>query len=137
MEDSFNEAVRNIMLKLKELVETEVIIGEPVNVKEGTSIIPISKVSLGFALGGSDRAKKEKEPGYSLGSGAGVSLTPIGFLVVDENGVKLLELGGSSRLHDLIAEIPELCKNMAAHFDSKKRDKKEKKNEEKKSEDDA
>ncbi|GHV30458.1 hypothetical protein FACS189481_4700 [Clostridia bacterium] len=137
MEDSFNEAVRNIMLKLKELVETEVIIGEPMNVKEGTSIIPISKASLGFALGGSDSTKKEKDPGYSLGSGAGVSLTPIGFLVVDKNGVKLLELGGSSRLHDLIAEIPELCKNMAAHFDSKKRDKKEKKNEEKKSEDDA
>jgi sporulation protein YtfJ len=137
VEDNFNDAVRNIMLKFKELIETEVVIGEPMNVKEGTVVIPISKVSLGLALGGSDVTKKEKNPGYSLGSGAGVSLTPIGFLVVDENGVKLLEFGSSGRLQDLLAEIPGLCKNIAARFNSKKDGKGAKKDKEKKSENDA
>ncbi|MDR1260344.1 MAG: sporulation protein YtfJ [Oscillospiraceae bacterium] len=120
MEDSFSNVVENIMLKLKEIVETEVLIGQPINVKENITIIPVSKVSLGFALGGADKSKDKKERmAINLGSGAGVSFTPIGFLVINgENGkeVKLMELGSKNQLKDLIEGIPDLCSMFSELF---------------------
>ncbi|MDR1354429.1 MAG: sporulation protein YtfJ [Oscillospiraceae bacterium] len=136
MENGFSDTVENIMLKIKELVETEVVVGTPMDVKPGTKIIPVSKVSFGFGFGGSDaerveKTKEGKKAGFCLGSGVGVTLAPIGFLVVDDSGVKLLELGGKSQFENLIAGIPEFFTILSKKFGSKGKDERSKSKEEK------
>ena len=94
------------------MIDVNTIIGEPIETSNNIVIIPISKVSFGFAAGGSEfkgetideytRKEKEEEIQYRLpfggGSGAGVSINPIAFLVVQENIVKLLPVNYTSTI---------------------------------------
>lgn len=72
--------------KIKEMADVNSIIGEPIRLDDGTTIIPISKVSYGFASGGSDIPSKYDKPLFGGGAGAGVSIKPEGFLVVTPDG---------------------------------------------------
>ena len=105
------------------MVDVNTIIGEPIETKNNIMIIPISKVCFGFAAGGSEFAgetvneysKKEKEEmiQYKLpfggGSGAGVHISPVAFLVVQGNSVKLLPVTHNSALDKLLDYVPDLC----------------------------
>ena len=81
---------------IKDMVDVNTVIGEPIQAGNGATIIPISKVSFGFLAGGGDHsapAQPEKEPEalpFAGGGGAGVSVQPVGFLVVGADGVKML-----------------------------------------------
>ncbi len=80
------------MQKIKEIVDTDVIIGEPIHVDDIT-IIPVSKISVGFASGGTDFSKKKPEAdgsNFGGGSGAGINVTPVVFLVVQNGNVRIL-----------------------------------------------
>ena len=104
------------------MIDVNTIIGEPIETSNNIVIIPISKVSFGFAAGGSEfkgetideytRKDKEEEIQYRLpfggGSGAGVSINPIAFLVVQENIVKLLPVNYTSTIEKLLDYIPDL-----------------------------
>jgi sporulation protein YtfJ len=129
VEDSFNGAIENLMRKLKEMAETEVMVGEPINVNENVTIIPISKVSLGFAFGGSESTREKKERAMvNLGSGGGgISFTPLGFLVINNGEVKLIELGTKNQLLEFLEGIPELYTMFSELF--KKNSKKNKESE--------
>lgn len=110
------------MNSIQDMVDVNTIIGEPIETSNDIIIIPISKVSFGFAAGGSEfkgetldeytKKDKEEEIQYRLpfggGSGAGVSINPIAFLVVQESGVKLLPVNHSSALDKLLDYIPDL-----------------------------
>ncbi len=110
------------MNSIQDMVDVNTIIGEPIETSNNIIIIPISKVSFGFAAGGSEfkgetideYTKKEKEEAiqYRLpfggGSGAGVSINPIAFLVVQESSVKLLPVNHSSCIDKLLDYVPEL-----------------------------
>ncbi len=122
-ENNLSGAAEQIIAKLKELVETETIIGKPINVKENTVIIPISKVSFGFGLGGDDTDKQNKH--FHLGSGAGGSVTPIGFLIVDEHGASVIEIGNTTQMEGLLNSLPELYERFSAIFKKDKKNKKE------------
>ena len=114
------------MNSIKEMVDVDTIIGNPIRTDENIVIIPISKVSFGFAAGGSEfgceaasqYSKKEKDEQiqYKLpfggGSGAGVSINPIAFLVVQEKSVKLLPVNHESSLDKLIDYVPDLIEKV-------------------------
>lgn len=72
--------------KVKDLVNVSTIIGEPIKVDGGVTIIPVSKVTYGFASGGSDFPSKSNQDNFGGGGGAGVTITPVAFLVIDQYG---------------------------------------------------
>ena len=80
------------MQKIREMVDVNTIIGEPITSPDGTIIIPVSKVSFGFASGGSDIPSKQPKDIFGGASGAGVSIQPLAFLVVYQGNVKLLQM---------------------------------------------
>lgn len=110
------------MTSIQDMVDVNTIIGDPIETSNNIVIIPISKVSFGFAAGGSEfneetideynRKEKEEMVQYKLpfggGSGAGVSINPVAFLVVQEGSVKLLPVNHSSAIDRLLDYVPDL-----------------------------
>ena len=93
MSDHPIEGLMNVtMQKIKEMVDVNTIIGEPISTSDGTTIIPISKVSYGFASGGSDIPSKNapNKEIFGGGSGAGMNLSPVAFLIVKGDSVRLM-----------------------------------------------
>lgn len=85
------------MEKIREMVDVNTIIGDPISAPNGTTIIPVSKVSFGFASGGSDLPTQAAEK-FAGGAGAGVTVKPQAFIVIKTDGdVELLELGGAGK----------------------------------------
>lgn len=108
-EHPINNLMSTVMENIKGMVDVNTIIGDPVETSNGTMIIPISKVGFGFAAGGSDIPTKtpgEVKP-FGGGSGAGVSIAPIGFLVVTPDQIKLIPVSSNNTPIDkLVDYIP-------------------------------
>lgn len=114
------------MTSIKEMIDVNTIIGDPIETNNKIVIIPISKVSFGFAAGGSEfneetieeykRKDKEEEVQYKLpfggGSGAGVTINPVTFLIIQEDSVKLLPVNHSSAIDKLLDYVPDLFEKM-------------------------
>jgi sporulation protein YtfJ len=104
------------MESLKQMIDVNTIIGDPVETPDGSVILTVSKVGFGFAAGGSEfsvesggakggqEASSPKLP-FGGGSGGGVSITPIAFLIVNASGVKMLHLDESTHLYEKILEV--------------------------------
>ena len=94
MSDHPIESMMNTtMEKIKTMVDASTMIGDPITTPDGTVIIPVSKVSYGFASGGSDFVSKNaaSKDLFGGGAGAGITLTPVAFLAIHEGEVKLLQ----------------------------------------------
>ncbi len=114
------------MEKIKEMVDVNTIIGEPITSPDGTIIIPVSKVTYGFASGGSDLPNKKSESTESFGGGggAGITIVPIAFLSISNGDVKLLQVEPFNNSTDrIIGMLPELIDKISQTF---KKDKKKK-----------
>ncbi|MEG0614504.1 MAG: GerW family sporulation protein [Oscillospiraceae bacterium] len=119
------------MEKIRELVDVDTIIGDPIVLKDGITIIPVSKVSFGFAAGGSDLPTKVSPDLFGGGSGAGVSINPLAFIVVSNGEVKLLQMSANSSTPNAIVNlVPEVFDKISSLF-SKGEAKTEAKTEEK------
>ncbi len=91
------------MEKIRQMVDVNTIVGEPI-LAEGTTIIPVSKVSFGFASGGSDLPTQAAEK-FAGGAGAGVTVKPVAFIVIKPDGdVKMLELGSKGGAVDSVID---------------------------------
>ena len=103
------------MEKMREMVDVQTIIGDPIVVSDKVTIVPVSKVSYGFASGGSDLpVKTNPKDLFGGGAGAGVSIQPVAFLVVQEDGVRLLQMDeGSDALSSAIRSVPEVVDRLA------------------------
>ena len=109
--------------KIKSMVDSNTIIGNPINMPDGTLILPVSKVSFGFASGGSDFPSKTSKQLFGGGGGAGVSISPIAFLVVRGNSVRMLQLADTSNSVDrAIGMMPEMVDKVADLFGKHKKD---------------
>ncbi len=111
-----------VMSNLREMIDVNTVIGETIELENGTVIVPVSKVGFGFAAGGSEfnmgtleESKKQgvdEESKYSLpfggGSGAGVSIQPMGFLVITEKSAKMIPINYCSAIDKLLDYVPEL-----------------------------
>lgn len=122
MDHPIEDIMKTTMTNLKEMIDVNTIIGNPIETKNNTVIIPISKVCFSFASGGSEfkgetineytRREKEEAIQYRLpfggGSGAGVAIKPVAFLVVAGDTIKLLPIDYNSTLDKLIDYIPDI-----------------------------
>ena len=98
--------------RIKSMVDVNTIIGKSITSENGITIIPISKVTYGFASGGSDFiSKKDSHKDlFGGGSGAGVTICPVAFLVINNDDVKLLQIESfSSALDRIIAMVPDIA----------------------------
>jgi sporulation protein YtfJ len=84
------------MEKIRSVVDANTMIGDPIHCGDGTTVIPVSKVSLGFASGGSDLPTRTAKEYFAGGAGAGMSVKPVGFLVVQNGDVRLIQLSMSA-----------------------------------------
>ena len=109
--------------KIKSMVDSNTIIGNPINMPDGTLILPVSKVAFGFASGGSDFPSKTSKQLFGGGGGAGVAISPIAFLVVRGNSVRMLQLADTSNSVDrAIGMMPEMVDKVADLFGKNKKD---------------
>jgi len=107
-EHPINNLMSTVMENIKGMIDVNTIIGDPVETSNGTMIIPISKVGFGFAAGGSEiPSKTAGDKPFGGGSGAGVSISPIGFLVVTADQIKMVPVSsGSTPIDKLVDYIP-------------------------------
>ena len=112
MENKLSDIIKTTLENVKGIVESNTVIGEPVNTTNGIVIIPVSKVSLGFASGGLDYASKkeaDKAKNFGGGGGTGVSVTPMAFLVIKPDGnVELLNMSMPDTVTNKIATVGNL-----------------------------
>ncbi|MBQ9982744.1 MAG: GerW family sporulation protein [Oscillospiraceae bacterium] len=113
--------------KIREMIDVNTIIGNPITTPEGATIIPVSKVSFGFASGGSDIPSKSQKELFGGGAGAGVSVQPLAFICVSPNGdTKLLQMSVNAKKENaIINTIPELIDKISDMVSSKGKGKKE------------
>lgn len=113
-DSNLTKMIETALENIRKMTDVNTVIGEPVKVSNGITVIPVSKVSVGFVSGGMDynsKAAPEKAPNFGGGTGSGFSINPIGFLVVDENGgVSLLNMNApaASEGKDIIGTISGL-----------------------------
>ncbi len=93
MEHPIGNLMQTTLENIKDMVDVNTVIGEPIPTVNGPTIIPVSKVSFGFLAGGGEydlERLPDTETPFAGGSGAGVSVQPVSFLVVGQDGVKVL-----------------------------------------------
>ena len=98
----------NSMKNLRNLVDSDSVIGDPITTPDGTMIIPVSKVSFGFGTGGSDLPATQKEL-FGGGAGGGVSITPVAMLVIQGGSVKVLQIQSYTSTADrVVGMVPDV-----------------------------
>ncbi len=131
-ENKLKDIIQTSLESIRTLIDADTIIGNPISTDSGTTIIPISKISMGFASGGIDFSKKgassdqNKEQNFGGGGGTGLSIVPIGFLAISKEGdVELINIGDKpandpvEQIAGLIERSPELLKKIKSLFKKK------------------
>ena len=124
MSEKIKEMMDVTLEKIKAMATADTIIGNPIHV-EDTTILPVSKVTYGFASGGSDFAAKN-QPGKDLfggGGGAGMTVTPVAFLAIHNDNVKVLSIDQSGDGNAIVNLIPELFDKVTSLFKKDEKDK--------------
>ena len=124
MSQNLPNMLDNTFAKIREMVDVNSVIGDPITTPDGITIIPISKVSVGFGGGGSDFVSKNvnhHENPFGGGVGAGVKVTPIAFLIIKEGNVRMLPVAApANTTADRIVElVPDTLDKIAAFIDSR------------------
>lgn len=121
-EHPINDLMDTTLEKIKDMVDVNTIIGTPISTPDGVTLIPISKVSYGFASGGSDLPTKTEKELFGGGSGAGISITPIAFLVISGSDVKMVHISVDSNTADkVVSLVPDLVDKISAMFHKDKK----------------
>ncbi|MDM5339395.1 GerW family sporulation protein [Fictibacillus enclensis] len=127
--------MKTAMENLKQMIDVNTIIGDPVETPDGSVILTVSKVGFGFAAGGSEFGGGEQQNGSSQqnpldseelpfggGSGGGVSITPIAFLIVGSNGIKTIHLDNSTHLYERLLDLaPSVVEKIQQMMNNKNR----------------
>lgn len=111
--------MQTAMSEIKQMVDVNTVVGDPVISSDGSTIIPISRVCFGFVAGGGEYGQTQKDGQalpFSGGASSGVSISPIGFLVVEEDNVELISVGGKNLLEHIIEYVPQLIIDIKEAF---------------------
>ena len=134
-ENKVNDLIEGTLGQIRELAGTETVVGDPIYTPNGTLILPVSKISMGFATGGLDFGKKDsdgdKKPSrFGGGGGTGVTVSPVAFLIISAEGkIDLIPVTDSKsvttldKVTDLIERSPEILKKLKDVFVQKKENK--------------
>ncbi len=127
-ENKLQDIIQTSLEHLRTLIDSNTIIGDPIHTESGTTIIPVSKISMGYASGGLDyngKAPTAKQ-NFGGGGGTGLSITPVGFLTVKADGnVEMINItptpaGTVEQVADVIERSPEIFAKLKAFFSKKK-----------------
>lgn len=142
MKSKLSELIEASLRKIKDLAESDTVVGKPISTPDGTTILPVSKISVGVVNGGLDYSGKRRskdgakeysdgEPHFGGGGGAGISMAPIAFLIVSPEGkVELIPLTPSpaaasssvDRIASLIERSPEILEKAKSVFSKKNKE---------------
>ncbi len=124
MNQNIPNMLENTIAKMREMVDVNSVIGDPITTADGVTIIPISKVTVGFAGGGSDyvskNANKQDNP-FGGGVGGGMKVTPIAFLIVKDGTVRMLPVAipANTTTERMVEMVPDLLDKLTEFIDSK------------------
>ncbi|MBQ9761861.1 MAG: GerW family sporulation protein [Oscillospiraceae bacterium] len=124
MSKTLPNMMESTIAKIREMVDANTVIGNPITTPDGVTIIPVSKISIGLGGGGSDFVSKnvnKQENPFGGGVGAGVKVTPVAFLVVKEGNVRMLPVAApANTTADRVVEmVPDVLDKIAAFIDSR------------------
>ena len=125
-DNQVNNLLGVTMDKIKQMVDVNTVIGDPVTTPDGTTVIPVSRVSYGFASGGSDLPSKAQPSAglFAGGSGAGITISPIAFLTIHQGNVRVLQIEPYlSSVDRALEKVPDVVDKVTALF--QKEDRKE------------
>lgn len=112
--------------KIREMVDANTVVGTPIALGDGITIIPVSKVSYGFASGGSDLPSKSSSDLFGGGAGAGINITPVAFLTIKDGEINLLPVVSKpDTLDRLVSLVPDAVSKISDLKKKKKEDKTE------------
>lgn len=120
--NKIEEIINNSMRNLKSLLDVDVVVGKPIVDSDCLKIIPLTKVIMGYIAGGGEyyselkELKKDNQYPYSGGSGGGLNLTPIGFLVVRGSEIEIVKIEEKSAIEKLIEAVPEIASMINKNF---------------------
>ncbi|MCI9511140.1 MAG: sporulation protein YtfJ [Oscillibacter sp.] len=115
-----NDLMRSAMEKVREMADTNAIVGQPITTPDGVTLIPISRVSLGFGCGGGDYGKVQPRS-FGGGSGAGVNIAPVAFLVIKDGITRVLPVAVPpvSTVDRVVEMVPDVLDRVEKFFDKK------------------
>ncbi len=117
MEKNVNTFLGVSIDKIKQMVDVNTVVGDPINLPDGLTIIPVSRMSYGFAAGGSDVPNKADRDVFGGGTGAGVNVTPVAFLVVRNGEVKMLPVNSKpDSLDRAVSMVPDVVDKVVGLF---------------------
>lgn len=124
MSQNLPNMLDNTIAKIREMVDVNSVVGDPIVTAEGITIIPVSKVSVGLAGGGSDFVSKNTNHGenpFGGGVGAGVKVSPVAFLVIKEGSVRMIPVAtpANTTADRLVEMVPDALDKIATFIDSR------------------
>ena len=125
MSQKLPNMLESTIQKIKEMVDVNSVIGTPITTPDGVTIIPVSKVSVGFGGGGSDFTTKSSRPGednpFGGGAGGGVKVTPICFLIVKDGAVRMMPVAepASTTADRIVEMVPDTLDKISAFINSR------------------
>ena len=124
MSQNLPNLLDNTIAKIREMVDANSVVGEPITTPDGVTIIPISKISIGLGGGGSDFVSKNvnhHENPFGGGVGAGLKVTPVAFLVIKEGSVRMLPVAtpANTTADRIVEMVPDTLDKIASFIDSR------------------
>ena len=123
MSQTLSNMIENTLTKIKDMISVNDVVGSPITTPEGVTIIPISKVSVGFGGGGSDfvskNANKQENP-FGGGVGGGVNVTPVAFIIIKGDSIRMMPVAApANTTADRVVElVPDVLDKISAFVDS-------------------
>ncbi|WP_315079936.1 GerW family sporulation protein [uncultured Clostridium sp.] len=127
-EQPVEKLMKSTMENLRDMIDVNTVIGDAVETRDGTYIIPVSKLSFGFASGGAEystldrSSNNESDFPFGGGSGAGVSVKPVAFLIVKEDGIRMIPVDQDStydRIVDSVPQVIDMAKDLIKEMKTK------------------
>ena len=124
MSKNLPNMLENTIAKIREMVDVNSVIGDPITTPDGVTIIPVSKISVGVGGGGSDfvsRHPNKQDNPFGGGAGGGVKVTPVAFLVVKEGSVRVLPIPvpANTTADRIVEQVPDVLDKLADFIDSR------------------
>lgn len=125
MSEKLPNMLETTIQKIRDMVDANTVVGQPITTSDGTTILPVSRISIGLGGGGSDFASSKAPNGqmpFGGGVGAGVKVTPVCFLVVKEGNVRILTIAepANSTADRIVEMVPETLDRIGSFLDKKK-----------------
>ncbi len=121
MAEHVEKVLTNAIDGLKKMIDVDSVIGKPVKISDTTTLIPVSKVSMGFVSGGAGFDKSSSTDNFGGGAGGGVKISPVAFLVVNEGNIRLISVSESpDNLDKIFTKVPEVIDQISGLINKNK-----------------